>query len=37
MTDAVGPHMLQKHEIDECWSTDYHLGLTGVPPAIHTH
>ena len=30
MTDAVGLHLMDTLEIDACWSTDFHLGLTGV-------
>jgi predicted nucleic acid-binding protein len=35
MVDAVGLHMLREHGCRSCWSTDFHLGLTGVPLAIH--
>ena len=35
MVDAVGLHMLKEHRCKSCWSTDFHLGLTGVPLAIH--
>ena len=37
MVDAVGLHMLKEHGCKTCWSTDSHLGLTGVPLAIHEH
>ena len=30
LTDAVGLHVMQIHRIESCWSTDRHLGLTGV-------
>lgn len=30
LTDAVGLHVMQAHRLRECWSTDRHLGLTGV-------
>ncbi len=36
LTDAVGLHMLRQRKIKSCWSTDFHLGLTGVPLAIHS-
>ena len=35
LTDAVGLHLMKAHRIKSCWSTDFHLGLTGVPLAIH--
>lgn len=35
LADAVGLHLLHDEAIDSCWSTDRHLGLTGVPLAIH--
>ena len=31
LTDAVGLHLMQTRRIQTCWSTDRHLGLTGVP------
>ena len=34
LTDAVGLHLMQVRRIQTCWSTDRHLGLTGVPLAI---
>ena len=37
MVDAVGLHMLKEHGCKAAWSTDFHLGLTGVPLAIHEH
>jgi len=37
LTDAVGLQILEKCKLDCCWSTDFHLGLTGVPLAIHQH
>jgi predicted nucleic acid-binding protein len=37
MVDAVGLHLLKEHRCRSCWSTDFHLGLTGVPLAIHEH
>jgi predicted nucleic acid-binding protein len=35
MTDAVGLSLMRSRRIRSCWSTDYHLGLTGVPLVIH--
>jgi predicted nucleic acid-binding protein len=35
MVDAVGLHLMKEHSCRSCWSTDFHLGLTGVPFAIH--
>ena len=35
LTDAVGLHLMRVRGIDVCWSTDFHLGLTGVRLAIH--
>ncbi len=37
LTDAVGLHLMLEKKIDYCWSTDFHLGLTGVPLIIHQH
>jgi predicted nucleic acid-binding protein len=31
---AVGLHVMAAHRVQSCWSTDFHLGLTGVPLAI---
>ncbi len=36
LTDAVGLHVMQAHRLRECWSTDRHLGLTGVPLVTDT-
>ena len=36
LTDAVGLHVMRSRKIKSCWSTDFHLGLTGVPLVIHT-
>lgn len=30
LTDAVGLHLMKARSITRCWSTDRHLGLTGV-------
>lgn len=35
LADAVGLHLMRVRKIRKCWSTDFHLGLTGVPLAIH--
>ncbi len=32
--DAVGLHVMEARGIRSCWSTDRHLGLTGVPLVI---
>lgn len=37
LTDAVGLYVMQQHKIKKCWSTDFHLGLTGVPLVINEH
>jgi len=34
LADAVGLHVMAAHRVQSCWSTDFHLGLTGVPLAI---
>lgn len=33
--DALGLHLMGQRRTTPCWSTDFHLGLTGVPLAIH--
>lgn len=35
LADAVGLHLMAARSIPLCWSTDFHLGLTGVPLVIH--
>ena len=35
LADAVGLHVMENRKIRSCWSTDRHLGLTGVPLVIH--
>jgi predicted nucleic acid-binding protein len=35
LTDAIGLHLMHVHRLRICWSTDFHLGLTGVPLVIH--
>jgi predicted nucleic acid-binding protein len=37
LADAVGLHLMEVQRIQSCWSTDFHLGLTGVPLAIHEY
>lgn len=34
LTDAAGLHVLEAHKIPSCWSTDFHLRLTGIPLVI---
>ena len=35
LVDAVGLQVMASEPVASCWSTDFHLGLTGVPLAIH--
>jgi predicted nucleic acid-binding protein len=37
MADAVGLHIMKALRVDSCWSTDFHLGLSGVPLVIDQH
>lgn len=37
LTDAIGLHVMQARAIKSCWSTDFHLGLAGVPLVIHQY
>jgi hypothetical protein len=37
LVDAVGLHLMKARRVKSCWSTDRHLGLTGVPLAIHAN
>ncbi len=37
IADAAGLHVMAERHIQTCWSTDFHLGLTGVPLVIHEH
>lgn len=37
LTDAVGLHLMNTRRIRSCWSTDFHLRLTGIPLVIHQH
>lgn len=34
LADGVGLHLMRVYSCSTCWSTDRHLGLTGVPLAI---
>jgi len=36
LADAVGLHVIGMHGVRTCWSTDFHLGVTGVPLAVHS-
>lgn len=35
LADALGLFLMELHHIETCWSTDRHLGITGVPLIIH--
>jgi len=35
LADASGLVIMEKKGVSSCWSTDFHLGLTGVPLVIH--
>jgi predicted nucleic acid-binding protein len=35
LVDAMGLHVMTERHAGSCWSTDFHLGLTGVPLVIH--
>ena len=37
LADATGLHLMAARRIESCWSTDFHLGLTGVPLVIHEY
>jgi predicted nucleic acid-binding protein len=37
LADAAGLHVMEVRRIRRCWSTDLHLGLTGVPLIIYEH
>ncbi len=37
LADAVGLYLAKTHRVRTAWSTDRHLGLTGLPLAIHRH
>ena len=35
LADAIGLHVMEARKIRSCWTTDRHLGLSGVPLVIH--
>lgn len=35
LVDAVGLLVMRERNVTSCWSTDFHLGLTGVPLVIN--
>ena len=35
LVDASGLHAMDVESVRCCWSADFHLGLTGIPLAIH--
>jgi predicted nucleic acid-binding protein len=35
LTDAVGLHIMKAKRMRICWSTDFHLALTGVPLVVN--
>lgn len=37
LTDAAGLHLMETRGTQSCWSTDFHLGISGVPLVIHSH
>ena len=37
LADAVGLQLMTVRRTKSCWSTDRHMGLTGVPLVIHQH
>lgn len=37
LTDGLGLHLLQTQRIARCWSTDFHLGLTGATLVVDEH
>jgi predicted nucleic acid-binding protein len=37
LTDAVGLHLMQAKKVKSCWSTDFHLGLTGASLVVNEH
>lgn len=37
LTDAAGLALMVARRIRSCWSTDFHLGITGVPLVIHKY
>ncbi len=37
LTDAMGLHIMRMHKLQRCWSTDFHLGITGVSLVINEY
>lgn len=37
LVDSVGLALMEERRTRSCWSTDFHLGLTGVPLVIHAY
>lgn len=37
LVDALGLRLMAEHRAHSCWSTDRHLGLSGVPLVIHQY
>ena len=35
LADALGLYVMRDHRVSRCWSTDFHLGLTGVSLVIN--
>lgn len=35
VTDAHGLALMERHSLELCWSTDWHMGLSGASLAIH--
>jgi len=35
LADALGLYLMRARRISRCWSTDFHLGLTGVSLVIN--
>jgi predicted nucleic acid-binding protein len=35
LTDGLGLHLMAERTSSSCWSTGRHLGITGIPLAIH--
>ncbi len=35
LADAAGLYLMAQHKPGVCWSTDFHLGITGVPLVIN--
>lgn len=37
LVDGVGLHLMNERKIRSCWSTDFHLGISGVPLVVDQH